>query len=97
LSSAGLIYAHYGESVIAQILGLETKQEDPKLIKKLYERLYKTFVESVDAIDNGIQQFDGAARYVRVLRYFRWHFFHLFQSIKYCSLLFLHGIYKKSL
>uniref|UniRef100_A0A915E8P5 Uncharacterized protein n=1 Tax=Ditylenchus dipsaci TaxID=166011 RepID=A0A915E8P5_9BILA len=47
LSSAGLVYAHYGKEVIANLL-----------------KLYKNFVESVDAIDNGIQQFDGEPRYM---------------------------------
>ena len=68
LSSAGLIYAHYGREVIRQIL---EKQKEPKQkdgptqadLDKLYDRLYKNFVESIDAIDNGIQQFEGPSRF----------------------------------
>lgn len=61
LSSAGLVYAHYGHEVIAQILHKEMLNEED--LNKLYERLYKNFVQSIDAIDNGIQQFDGPARF----------------------------------
>ncbi|VDD92728.1 unnamed protein product [Enterobius vermicularis] len=60
LSSAGLVYAHYGKSVIARLLNL--KNDDPK-VACLFEKLYETFVESVDAIDNGIPQYDGIPRY----------------------------------
>ena len=59
LSSAGLVYAHYGKSVIARLLNL--KNDDPK-VACLFEKLYETFVESVDAIDNGIPQYDGIPR-----------------------------------
>jgi uncharacterized UPF0160 family protein len=61
LSSAGLVYAHYGQEVIAAILGLESS-EHPN-VDKIYDRLYRTFVESIDAIDNGIKQFDGMPRF----------------------------------
>lgn len=59
LSSAGLIYAHYGKEVIAKILNIDPLNSDVLL---LYEKLYECFVESVDAIDNGVQQFDGKPR-----------------------------------
>ena len=61
LSSAGLIYAHYGKQVIAQIIGIDT-EDNPDLLRA-YEHLYKSFVESVDAIDNGINQFEGTPKY----------------------------------
>uniref|UniRef100_A0A183BHG4 UPF0160 protein MYG1, mitochondrial n=1 Tax=Globodera pallida TaxID=36090 RepID=A0A183BHG4_GLOPA len=60
LSSAGLIYAHYGKAVIGSILGLPAEDAD---VEKLYEQIYKKFVEAIDAIDNGINQFDGLPRY----------------------------------
>ncbi|CAI5450254.1 unnamed protein product [Caenorhabditis angaria] len=60
LSSAGLIYAHYGKQVIQQILGGKIA---PTMIDLFYHRLYENFVEAIDAIDNGIAQYDGVPRY----------------------------------
>lgn len=60
LSSAGLIYAHYGRQLIAEILGLS---HEDKIVGVFYRRLYEVFVECVDAIDNGISQYDGTPRY----------------------------------
>jgi uncharacterized UPF0160 family protein len=62
LSSAGLIYAHYGKEVIAKIVGDEKANEN-SAHEKMYVTLYKTFIEAIDAIDNGIQQFDGIPRF----------------------------------
>lgn len=59
LSSAGLIYAHYGKDVIANILKIDSSSDAVLL---LYNKLYECFVESVDAVDNGVQQFDGKPR-----------------------------------
>jgi uncharacterized UPF0160 family protein len=61
LSSAGLVYAHYGKEVIAKILEIENGI-DPNVEEVMYNRLYKNFVEAVDAIDNGIQQFEGTPK-----------------------------------
>ncbi|KAJ1372294.1 hypothetical protein KIN20_034413 [Parelaphostrongylus tenuis] len=60
LSSAGLVYAHYGKQLIAEIIG--SSHED-KLVGILYRKLYESFVEAIDAIDNGIPQYDGTPRY----------------------------------
>uniref|UniRef100_A0A0N5AA10 UPF0160 protein MYG1, mitochondrial n=1 Tax=Syphacia muris TaxID=451379 RepID=A0A0N5AA10_9BILA len=60
LSSAGLIYAHYGRKVIAALLQLDS--DDPR-IDQLYRSMYESFVECVDAIDNGIPQCDCIPRY----------------------------------
>lgn len=54
LSSAGLIYKHFGKEVIAGELGLDI--EDPSLTV-LWLKLYKEFIEAIDAIDNGISQY----------------------------------------
>ena len=59
LSSAGLVYVHYGREVIAQIL--QTK--DQQLLDKMYDKVYEKFVEEVDANDNGIATHDGPPRY----------------------------------
>ncbi|KAM3842402.1 MYG1 exonuclease [Diretmus argenteus] len=58
LSSAGLVYLHFGRRLLAQLTKLD---EDDREI--LYGKLYENFVEEVDAIDNGISQYDGEARY----------------------------------
>ncbi|CAM4680299.1 MYG1 exonuclease isoform X1 [Caretta caretta] len=60
LSSAGLVYFHFGSQILASLLGL--KEEDP-IVQALYDKLYENFVEEIDAIDNGIAQWDGEPRY----------------------------------
>ncbi|CAM9275139.1 unnamed protein product [Lampetra fluviatilis] len=60
LSSAGLVYLHFGEEVITSITGLG--KEDAN-VTTLYDKMYEKFVEEVDAIDNGISQHDGEPRY----------------------------------
>ncbi|KAM4701354.1 MYG1 exonuclease [Discoglossus pictus] len=60
LSSAGLVYAHFGSQILSTILG--TEEEDP-IIPVLYDKMYENFVEEIDAIDNGISQYDGEPRY----------------------------------
>ncbi|XP_051931619.1 UPF0160 protein MYG1, mitochondrial [Hippocampus zosterae] len=60
LSSAGLVYLHFGRRLLAQLTHLK---DDDKRLEILYDKLYENFVEEVDAIDNGISQCDGEARY----------------------------------
>lgn len=55
LSSAGLVYKYYGLEIIAKELGLDAKHPD---VDRVYLALYKSFVEAIDAIDNGINQYD---------------------------------------
>jgi len=58
LSSAGLVYMHFGKAIIAQ----HTQQPlDSPDVELLYQKLYDDFVEAVDANDNGINQYDPAA------------------------------------
>ncbi|XP_030373771.1 UPF0160 protein C27H6.8 isoform X2 [Scaptodrosophila lebanonensis] len=61
LSSAGLVYAHYGEEVIQSILkkqrGIELSAENLKLA---FVQIYRNFISELDAIDNGVPLFDGA-------------------------------------
>uniref|UniRef100_A0A7E4V096 UPF0160 protein MYG1, mitochondrial n=1 Tax=Panagrellus redivivus TaxID=6233 RepID=A0A7E4V096_PANRE len=61
LSSAGLVYNHFGREVIASLLKLDSTQSP--VIDVLYAKMYENFVHAVDAIDNGIEQFDGPPRY----------------------------------
>ncbi|PGH19113.1 hypothetical protein AJ80_04191 [Polytolypa hystricis UAMH7299] len=58
LSSAGLIYMHFGKAIIAQHAALPIDHED---VAKIYEKLYSDFVEALDAHDNGISVYDAAA------------------------------------
>ncbi|GLB36177.1 putative gamm1 protein [Lyophyllum shimeji] len=54
LSSAGLVYKHFGREVIANTLQL--RPADPK-VETLWLKVYKEFIEAIDAIDNGIPQY----------------------------------------
>lgn len=56
LSSAGLVFKHFGRDVIAENLDLD-HEADASKIDILYEKLYKDFIESVDANDNGISNY----------------------------------------
>lgn len=62
LSSAGLVYKHYGRNIVAAALKLPADHAD---VLAVYLRVYRTFVESVDANDNGVPQYecDAPARY----------------------------------
>jgi len=62
LSSAGLVYKHFGKDVIRAILEERPTAEELDMV---YARVYKSFIEEVDGIDNGINQFesDGPPRY----------------------------------
>ncbi|MBA0616085.1 hypothetical protein Godav_016163 [Gossypium davidsonii] len=55
LSSAGLVYKHFGKEIIAKELQLG---EDHLNVQRLFLAIYKNFMEAIDAIDNGINQFD---------------------------------------
>ena len=59
LSSAGLVYYHFGKQIIGQILG---KNPDDNITKIIYNKVYECFVEEIDAIDNGVNQYDGKPR-----------------------------------
>ncbi|CAO3564357.1 unnamed protein product [Mortierella alpina] len=54
LSSAGLVYKHFGKEIIASILALE--EADPK-VELLYTKVYENFIEALDGGDNGIAQY----------------------------------------
>lgn len=58
LSSAGLVYMHYGKSILAHCTGLSLDSPDLNL---LFLKLYDDFVEAFDANDNGIAQYDPNA------------------------------------
>ncbi|KAK2513274.1 hypothetical protein Q9966_016181 [Columba livia] len=60
LSSAGLVYCHFGSQILAGLLG---QPEDGPVVTALYDKLYENFVEEIDAMDNGIAQAEGEPRY----------------------------------
>ncbi|WMV54333.1 hypothetical protein MTR67_047718 [Solanum verrucosum] len=55
LSSAGLVYKHFGKEIIAKELQVDEEHPD---VHKLFLAVYKSFMEAIDAIDNGINQYD---------------------------------------
>jgi uncharacterized UPF0160 family protein len=53
LSAAGLVYRHYGKDVIlAHYPGLATNSD---LLELVYNRLYESLLEALDAIDTGVE------------------------------------------
>ncbi len=63
LSSAGLVYKHFGHDIIREVLkstinpSLSTNDE---FVEIVFHKLYVNFMEHIDAIDNGISIADGA-------------------------------------
>ncbi|KAI9505811.1 hypothetical protein GGI25_001219 [Coemansia spiralis] len=55
LSSAGLIYKHYGKDVIEAILSGEAVTDAE--IDILYKKIYEVLIEGIDGNDNGISQY----------------------------------------
>ncbi|KAI7514790.1 metal-dependent protein hydrolase [Hortaea werneckii] len=58
LSSAGLVWMHYGHRIINAVTGISEKDADCEL---LYQKIYEDFVEAFDANDNGISAYDPSA------------------------------------
>jgi uncharacterized UPF0160 family protein len=58
LSSAGLVYMHFGKAIIAQTLGVDESADEVNVI---WEKIYTNFVEALDAHDNGISAYDPKA------------------------------------
>ncbi|KAI7867967.1 metal-dependent protein hydrolase [Spinellus fusiger] len=54
LSSAGLVYKHFGREVIAN---LTSKPENSEEIETIYQKIYNDFIEALDANDNGISAY----------------------------------------
>lgn len=52
LSSAGLIYKHFGKEIIEELCNSSKENTD-----LLYEKIYKEFIEALDANDNGINNY----------------------------------------
>jgi len=52
LSSAGLIYKHFGREIIKQSLGTDTQKTEI-----IFNIVYEYFIEAIDGIDNGIDRY----------------------------------------
>lgn len=55
LSSAGLVYLHFGKAIIALRTGLDERSERVDI---LWKKVYEDFIEALDAHDNGISVYD---------------------------------------
>ncbi|KAL4919277.1 metal-dependent protein hydrolase [Aspergillus aurantiobrunneus] len=55
LSSAGLVYLHFGQNIIANHASLPAEHGNVSLI---FNKLYADFIEAIDANDNGIAAYD---------------------------------------
>lgn len=59
LSSAGLVYFHFGREIISLVLD----GTSDKVTEKVFDKVYENFIQEIDAIDNGISTHDGEGRY----------------------------------
>ncbi|XP_071438836.1 MYG1 protein C27H6.8 isoform X2 [Hetaerina americana] len=60
LSSAGLVWAHYGELVLKAMVKQNLTEAE---YQEIYHHMYRTFVVEIDAKDNGIEPADPPFRY----------------------------------
>jgi uncharacterized UPF0160 family protein len=58
LSSAGLVYMHFGREIIARRLA---QPEDSEQVGMVWNKIYESFIEALDAHDNGVSAYDSAA------------------------------------
>eukprot|EP00842_Homolaphlyctis_polyrhiza_P000733 jgi/Hompol1/1660/HPOL_004941-RA len=56
LSSAGLIYKHFGRDILKEILGW-FDPADAERLEILYEKIYEDVIHAYDGIDNGVSQY----------------------------------------
>jgi uncharacterized UPF0160 family protein len=57
LSSAGLVYKYYGKEVIKNMCKTFYEIDlNEAQIESIYEKMYKTLIMEIDAIDNGVDQ-----------------------------------------
>tara|TARA_B100000795_G_scaffold265300_1_gene246935 strand:- start:1041 stop:2291 length:1251 start_codon:yes stop_codon:yes gene_type:complete len=63
LSSAGLVYKYYGKEILNEVrLACGAPEEDAALADKIWKKIYQSFIEHVDGIDNGIEAFEGGVK-----------------------------------
>ncbi|KAL1464585.1 hypothetical protein WDU94_004215 [Cyamophila willieti] len=59
LSSAGLIYCHYGIDILKKLSPIKEEY----FLGKLFDKVYESLIQEVDGIDNGIPMFEGEPLY----------------------------------
>lgn len=59
LSSAGLIYCHYGLDILKKL----SPVKEEYFLSKLFVKVYEGLIQEIDGIDNGIPMFDGEPLY----------------------------------
>ncbi|CAK4080952.1 unnamed protein product [Aphanomyces euteiches] len=60
LSSAGLVYKHFGRDILQTICN---NSLDEKVLEILYKKIYRGFIEHIDGIDNGVEVATGTTNY----------------------------------
>ncbi|PHH65549.1 hypothetical protein CDD81_1984 [Ophiocordyceps australis] len=60
LSSAGLVFVHFGRAIVAQRMGEGVEQDAPQ-VGLVHDKLYQAFIEPLDAHDNGVAVYDTQA------------------------------------
>ncbi|XP_017779279.1 PREDICTED: UPF0160 protein [Nicrophorus vespilloides] len=63
LSSAGLVYAHYGKDVISTIMEKKDHALSTDVIDVIFIALYDGLIEELDALDNGVPMYGGEPKY----------------------------------
>lgn len=57
LSSAGLVYRHFGREAICNVAGVEDNQDNAELVNWMYKKLYEDLIEGFDGNDNGVNRY----------------------------------------
>lgn len=60
LSSAGLIYCHFGHEIIRQYMPKETSND---IIDLIFKKIYHGLIQEIDGIDNGVPMFSSEPLY----------------------------------
>jgi uncharacterized UPF0160 family protein len=64
LSSAGLVYKHFGKRIIHSVLsGICSDVFGDELVGICYLKIYESFIQHIDGIDNGVEVSDGELNY----------------------------------
>lgn len=58
-----MTYVYYGERVITEILKKKNVTLTPKQLTSVFVKIYQSFIQEIDGIDNGVPQFDGEPQY----------------------------------
>lgn len=59
LSSAGLVYKHFGREIIETVAQGCGMQLEADMVERMFHKVYEGFIEHIDGIDNGQDAFSG--------------------------------------